>query len=219
MNVFVDQLIKVLEKIYHNPVLLESKEVDKEIKSKLNQSCNKGGQGSANKATPHEVHFANQLEQYGFQFLGKDKINEMNDGHYYIYQINGTQKSPDFSLVDIKKNKINTRYDFDLKHSNLSTIHFNDGWFNHDMIYVISYIAKKEKSILIGFGKDIPSEQENNKMTEIRKIKEDLNKQYKESDSNLRVVFRFANQYKCNFTMEQRNIFFQSLKKTLQKII
>jgi hypothetical protein len=215
------QLVNVLEGIYKNPSILENKEINKEINIKLNESCNKDGQGSGNKATPHEINFAQELEKENFQFLHKKflhkkNINQCVDGFYYVYQINGTQKAPDFSILDIKNSSIISRLDFDLKHSNTSGIVLNDGWFCNDTVYIISYQSEKKYNILVGLGQDIPKEEEHNTMMEIRKIKEELNKKYKSKENNLRVVFRFANHYKCNFSEEEKDTFFTKLKQSLE---
>ncbi len=196
------QITNLLEFIYENPDYLEKKNTDKDIEKRLNDSCDKNGQGSANKANDHEVNFAELLEKYEFKQETKKNLSCLPNGLYYIYQINGTQKAPDFTTIKVQDKIVIFRNDFDLKHSNSDTIYFNDGWFTDDIIYIINYSLKKKFKMIIGLGQNIRTEEENNQILEIRKIKEELNTKYKNSKTNLNIVFRFANQYKCNFTSE-----------------
>ena len=202
IHLYKNQLLELCEYIWYNPNFLEKKEVSSLIEKKLNDSCNRNGQGSANKANPHEINFAELLEKFEFYQTKKDTISTLDNGLYYIYQINGTQKAPDFTTFKIVDKKMVFRNDFDLKHSNCDTIYFNDGWFSDNIIYLINYSQKKEYKMMLGLGQNIRTEEEHNKILEIRKIKEELNTKYKNTKTNLNIVFRFANQYKCSFSDE-----------------
>jgi hypothetical protein len=99
---------------------------------------------------------------------------------------------------------MNKRFKFDLKHSSSKSFYFNDGWFEKDLIYVISWTSTnpKKNNVLIGYGDDIPTEEENLEMERFVQFKKDCNKQNKKVGS-LRKCVRFANQYSCErFTEE-----------------
>ena len=186
----------VLEKIYRNPDLLKACAAEKQ--AFLQSQGNSKAQGTGNKVTPQEACFANLLEEHGYAFL--EKKSAPIQTNYYKYQPNGTQKSPDFEVYDFELNKI---IKFDLKHSNSKSFYFNDGWFEKGLIYVISWsMSKTRNNVLIGYGDDIPTEEENIEMERFVKFKKNCNKQNKKVGS-LRKCVRFANQYSCQqFTEE-----------------
>lgn len=106
--------------------------------------------------------------------------------------------------------------DIDMKQSNSCKIVMNDGWFNDDTIYILSYQIKHKPLIVIGFGQDIPSSREKEKWAQILKIKQDLNNCDKVVDS-LQIYFRFANQYNCNkFTPEVITKYMVSISNVLK---
>lgn len=197
----------VLKSIQENPSLL--KRCMSEKQDFLQSQGNLKAQGSGNKVTDHEACFADILEANNFKFVSKKETSE--DSHYK-YQPNGTQKSPDFEVYDKDLKKT---FKFDLKHTNGKTFYFNDGWFEKDLIYVISWCSKKVDKVLIGYGDHIPSETENAEMISFIQFKKDCNKQNKKVGS-LRKCIRFANQYSCDtftdeFSLEKFKLVLASL--------
>lgn len=200
----------VLEKMYRNPDLLKGVAAEKQ--HFLQTQGNLKAQGSGNKVTPQEACFAEVLESHGYTFVSKKDIPiEIS---YYKYQPNGTQKSPDFEVFDSTLNK---KFWFDLKHSNSKSFYFNDGWFEKGLIYVISYSGGKDKNkILIGYGDDIPTEEENAEMARFVAFKKECNRENKKVGS-LRKCIRFANQYSCErFTPEFSDEKFNAVLKSME---
>lgn len=168
-------------------------------------------QGSGNKVTEQEACFAKLLQDNGYTFVTKREIPI--DINYYKYQPNGTQKSPDFEVFDREANR---KLKFDLKHTNSKTFYFNDGWFEKGLIYVISWSPKKDvNKVLIGYGDDIPTPEENAEMARFVQFKKDCNKENR-CVGSLRKYVRFANQYSCEmftdeFSTEKFNRVLESL--------
>lgn len=210
-TIFSTKMIRtVLEKISTNPDLL--KELSTEMQHFLQTQGNVKAQGSGNKATSQEACFASLLHEHGYVFLGKK--DAPIESSYYKYQPNGTQKSPDFEVFDSELNK---RMKFDLKHSNSKSFYFNDGWFEKDLIYIISWsLSKTRNNVLIGYGYDIPTEEENLEMERFVQFKKNCNRENKKVGS-LRKCVRFANQYSCErFTDEFSKDKFTSVLKSLE---
>jgi len=186
----------VLEKIHKNPDLLKAIATEKQ--AFLQTQGNVAAQGSGNKVTDQEACFASILEQHGYTFLRKKDIPiEVSS---YKYQPNGTQKSPDFEVYDRELDKT---IKFDLKHTNSKTFYFNDGWFEKGLIYVISWSpSKTQNNVLIGYGDDIPTTEEDDEMMRFIQFKKDCNRQNKKVGS-LRKCVRFANQYSCETFTEE----------------
>lgn len=198
----------ILTLIHQNPSLLK-KESDRQ--QFLQTQGNSVSQGTGNKVTAHEACFAELLDTHGFTFLAKKA--PCIETSWYKYQPNGTQKSPDFEVYD---SELKLRVKFDLKHTNSKSFYFNDGWFEKDLVYVISWSPKKGvNKVLIGYGHHIPTEEENSEMERFVKFKKDCNKQDKKVGS-LRKCVRFANQYSCEtftdeFTLEKFTLVVASL--------
>jgi hypothetical protein len=188
-----------------NPNELEKKNTT--MTSKLTGYMKSSGQGSANKVTDHEANIAEVFETNGFTLAPRRSLPEM-DGYYYVYQSGGSQQKGDFLLFWILDGEIKSKIILDAKHSNSKSIYLNDGWFETDTIYIVSFNAGTKKypkyTCLIGLGKDIPTESDSKVMSHIIEIKKELNKSKKTMLTNfLSVVFRFANQYSCKqFTDE-----------------
>lgn len=200
----------LLQKLYTNPDLLKT--CIPETEKFLQTQGNTKSQGTGNKVTAHEACFAKLLEDHGFTFIPKSVIPV--DLSYYKYQPNGTQKSPDFEVYD---KEINKTIKFDLKHSNSKSFYLNDGWFEKGIVYIISWSTNKSKNnVLIGYGDQIPTEEENLEMEKFVLFKKDCNKQNKKVGS-LRKFVRFANQYSCErFDEEYSNEKFNYVMKSLE---
>jgi hypothetical protein len=176
------------------------------------------GQGSSNKPTSHEAGIAIVLEAHGF-ILAHRKLNPTDAGYYYRYQGKGSQQKGDFELFWVKHGNIQSKLMLDAKHSNTKIIILNDGWFDEETIYIISYNAGTPKypkyACFIGLGRDIPTECDDKIMYLIRELKKELNRTKKTMLTNfLGIYFRFANQYSCTqFTEEFAQ---DRLRKTLE---
>lgn len=195
-----------------NPSDLEKK--NQTYVEKLSAYMKTSGQGSANKVTPHEANIAEVLERSGFALTPKKKLPS-EDGYYYVYQMGGSQQKGDFLLYWMLGGEMKSNIILDAKHSNSNSIYLNDGWFEPDTIYVLSFNSGTKKypknTCAIAIGQDIPTESDSKVMYHIIEIKKELNKSKKTMLTTfLSVVFRFANQYSCKqFTDEFRSDRFQ----------
>lgn len=181
-----------------------------EIKKKLHSQGDTESQGSGNQVTDQETCFAQTLEEHGFKY-SSPKVPATADGFYYIYQVNGTQRSIDFQayhwLNNVKRHQVN----FDLKHTKTDTFFLNDGWFHEGIIYIVSWMRRVseprkkkvvEPAIYIGLGQNIPTEEETVLYEKLCEIKRQCNTEYKGAGS-FHCYLRFANTYKCDrFTPE-----------------
>lgn len=185
----------VLRSIRENPNLLKQATT---LQQFLQSQGNMLAQGTGNKVTDQEAAFAQVLQDHGYIFVGKNDIPV--DVNYYKYQPNGTQRSPDFLVYDQQLNK---KLNFDLKHTTNKTFYFNDGWFEKGLIYIISWSLKRgTNKVMIGYGDDIPTEEENIEMIRFTQFKKDCNKQNKKVGS-LQKCIRFANKYSCELFTEE----------------
>jgi hypothetical protein len=181
-----------------------------EIKIKLHSQGDAASQGSGNQVTDQETCFAATLEERGFKYSSA-KVPPTEDGFYYIYQVNGTQRSIDFQAYDWFSGTKRRAVNFDLKHTKTDTFFLNDGWFHEGIIYVVSWMRRiseprkkkvVEPATFIAFGEHIPTEEEIALYTELCEIKKKYNTDYKGSGS-FHCYLRFANTYKCDrFTPE-----------------
>lgn len=119
---------------------------------------------------------------------------------YYIYQPNGSQQSIDFRIVEEGKTT-----DVDLKHTLTETFYLNDGWFQENVVYVITWGRRtspprarvvREAATFIGEGRTIPTEEESAFMTEMLAMKNKYNEDHRRV-GNLSPYVRFANKYSC----------------------
>ena len=181
-----------------------------DIKKKLHSQGDSASQGSGNQVTDQETCFAATLEDCGFKY-SSNKVLPTEDGFYYIYQVNGTQRSIDFQAFDWFSGTKRRAVNFDLKHTKTDTFFLNDGWFHEGIIYVVSWMRRiseprkkkvVEPATFIAFGEHIPTEEEIALYTELCEIKKKYNTDYKGSGS-FHCYLRFANTYKCDrFTPE-----------------
>ena len=210
----------VLDAIHKNPLLLcqTIPEMEKKLqrhagKVVLDEDQTSQAQGTGNKVTHQEASFAAVLENHGFILQAKDKEITVA-GKYYYYQLNGSQKSIDFRLVEHDGLKVIATTDFDLKHTVSDVFFLNDGWFHDNVIYIVSWKRKTseerkkrvvEPAIFIGLGQDIPTKEETALMEELLTIKKKYNTEFKGCGS-LCTYIRFANRYTCaRFTPEYTN--------------
>ena len=178
----------------------------------LHNLTGKDGQGSGNMPTNQEACFAFEALQHGFKFE-----NPTLDGGYIKYQPNGTQKSIDFVLIEKVGDLLNS-VEVDLKHTNTKTFYWNDGWFEQNVVYIISYTVKGTDRIYIGYGEETPTEQDSNEMKELVEFKKKWNLE-KKNTGFLKKYLRFANQYSCDqFTDEFSKEKFESIERRLTPI-
>ena len=178
----------------------------------LHNLTGKNGQGSGNMPTNQEACFAFEALQHGFKFE-----NPTLDGGYIKYQPNGSQKSIDFVLIEKVGDLLNS-VEVDLKHTNTKTFYWNDGWFEQNVVYIISYTVKGTDRIYIGYGEETPTEQDSLEMKELVEFKKKWNLE-KKNTGFLKKYLRFANQYSCDqFTDEFSKEKFESIELRLTPI-
>jgi len=175
----------------------------------LNAQGNPEAQGTGNKATDQEGAFAKLAQTHGFRFWPKGTPPPAEDGLYMCYQIQGTQKSGDFSLRKVIGGAVRADIVVDLKHTTSKSFYLNDGWFEDNVYYVISWNegtkGKPLQRAHIALGQDIPTEEERVFMRQLQAFKAQTNKDNKVVGS-LRPYVRFANQYSCaTFTREKES--------------
>jgi len=172
----------------------------------LNTQGNAEAQGTGNKATDQEAAFAFQAQTHGFHFWPKGSPPPTEDGIYYRYQIQGSQKPGDFALEKVVGGAVKAGLVFDLKHTLSKSFYLNDGWFHDDVTYIVSWNegtkGKPSNRTHIALGQDISTPEENAFMKELQAFKAEKNTATKLVGS-LRPYVRFANQYSCaRFTRE-----------------
>ena len=166
---------------------------------------NLDAQGNGNKVTEQEASFADLVIQRGFQFLAKG-APAPSSGLYYLYQVKGSQAGGDFGLREYQDSKPVKEVIIDLKHTLSKIFYLNDGWFENDVIYIISWnsgtAGKPLLKTHIALGQNIPTVEENAFMDSLKKMRSHANAENKRVGSLMPYV-RFANKYSCErFTPE-----------------
>ena len=210
-SMFSKTIQSFLSQLSKNPALLRREVAGlSDIKKRLYSQGDANSQGTGNQVTDQETCFAATLEECGFKYSSVIKPPAAA-GLYYIYQVNGTQRSIDFQAYDwvdgMKRGMVN----FDLKHTKTEIFFLNDGWFHENIVYVISWMRKTsaprkkkvvEAATFIALGQEIPTEEEVALYEELCAIKKKYNTDYKGAGS-FHCYLRFANTYKCDrFTPE-----------------
>ncbi len=216
-------LTNVFAAIRNDPSLLRQKLPT--MIAKLHSQGNAEAQGTGNMPTPQEASFAAVLESHGVVFQPHDAPPPTVPGFYYLYQVNGSQKSIDFRVFQSDGTKIVAAVDFDLKHTTGETFFLNDGWFHDNVVYIVTWNRKTslkgkkkttEAATFIGLGQDIPTAEEAEGMKMIQALKKKMNTDYKKIGS-LQIYVRFANQYSCaRFTPEYTEALYANVVKSLQ---
>jgi len=212
----------IFKQIHANPSLL--KQSVPEISAKLQSQAKENTQGTGNKVTEQEASFASILESNKIQFQPKNAPLPTVPGSYYLYQLNGSQKSIDFRVFTTDGKTMLSKVDLDLKHTGSDVFFLNDGWFHKDVVYIVTWARRtsaprkrlqSEVATFIGLGQDIPTAEETALMTELQKIKKTCNTDFKGAGS-LCTFVRFANRYKCErFTPDFTELCFGKVKEFL----
>jgi hypothetical protein len=164
--------------------------------------------GFGNAPTDQEASFAIEAEKLGFKFIPNTETPR--EGLFYKYQLNGSQSKIDFVLYEGSKS-----VKLDLKSGKNESFYWNDGWFEKDVVYVISYKSKKVERIYIGLGHESYEECDNLAWNTIRETIKNMNKEAKNTKF-LKIYNRLANQYSCKqFTPEFTEERFNSVIKFL----
>jgi len=209
MSSFYSRVITLLNFASRNPSRLE--EIHPAMIEKLTRSGSGTGQGLGNKLPPHEAAMAVILEEHNWK-LQSDETN----GFVYKHQVNGTQQSLDFRLMELKEGVVVNSLDMDLKHGGEgagAVIFLNDGKFLNDVIYVMSYTrllprvrgqsrCTRENVCVIALGQDIMSDNDKALLERRFAFIREANAESETTD-DLVLYLRSANQYKCRrFTPE-----------------
>ena len=219
MSAFRSPVSKLFEYLRSTPSALEEKHPA--MKMKLDAYCGKG-QGLGNKCNDQEACFAVICEVNGWTL----RPESPEDGFYYTYQAQGTQKAIDFQLMYIEDGEVIDSVNIDLKHSAKEAIFLNDGSFLTDVVYVISFtrlLAKpkgqrkcpREQVCVIALGQDVLSEKDRSALEHRFAILKQMNS-VKEDLDFLVMYVRNANQYSCKiFTPEFTEECFQKTQSWL----
>jgi hypothetical protein len=196
----------MLEYILKNPQALKRK--CPELILRLQSQGKEDTDGTGNKVTNHEAAFAQILNEFGFEWIPKKKKDDHlptlpKEGHYYIYQANGTQQAIDFRLLYIANNTIKTSVDIDCKYTTNNKVFLNDGWFEKDIMYVMTWNSSKtDTHTFVGIGSSFTTPEEILAMEKHREQKKKLNECVKKV-GNLYFYIRSANQFSLKgFTPE-----------------
>jgi len=194
---FHDTVYSILQSVSSDPGLLKRSLPG--MVDFLWRQGNADAQGTGNKVTDQEASFADLLTQRGFQFLAKG-APAPSSGLYYLYQLKGSQAGGDFGLREYKDNKPMKEVIIDLKHTLSKIFYLNDGWFENDVIYIISWnsgtAGKPVLKTHIALGQNIPTGEENTFMATLKKMRSTTNSDNKRVGSLIPYV-RFANKYSC----------------------
>lgn len=209
-----------------NPALLEREPV--EMMARLKRHCNTRGQGSANPVTRHEACIAEVLETHGLHLAPERNVVPAEDGMYFWYQPGGTQQKGDFIVFAAKGGASIHSITLDAKHSNGTTIYLNDGTFEKDVVYIISFTrilprlkgqrkGERENVCIIALGQFVMTEEDRDRLIRWREEIRRLNS-LDMGDGSLRLYARSANQYTCDkrFTHEFTA---ECLRQTLASLV
>lgn len=188
-----------------NPAILEEDPV--EMMSRLKRHCDTHGQGSANPVTRHEGCIAVVLEASGIRLAPERNVVPAENGVYFWYQAGGTQKKGDFTAFCAIDGVATESVILDAKHSNGTTIYLNDGTFETDVVYIISFTrilpkvkgqrrGERENVCVIALGQDVMSEEDRARLVRWREEIRRLNS-LDMGDGSLCLYARSANKYEC----------------------
>jgi hypothetical protein len=201
----------IFNEIYNDPSLLKSSYPA--MKLFLHSKGDTTSQGSGNPPTDQEAAFATLVESHGYEYLDNTK-DPPEEGYYYKYQLGGSQRSKDFMLIE-KDADTTKQVMIDLKHTKSKSFYLNDGWFDKDTVYIVSWTHKKNIKVFIGLGQDIPTSEETERMAKLNEVKKSFNTDNSKTGS-LRIYMRYANQYSCEkFTEEFSENKFKSVLEFL----
>lgn len=188
-----------------NPALLERDPI--EMMSRLKHHCDTQGQGSANPVTRHEGSIADVLEASGIKLASERNVVPAANGMYFWYQAGGTQQKGDFTTFCAIDGTVTETVILDAKHSNGTTIYLNDGTFETDVVYIISFTrilprvkgqrrGERENVCVVALGQDVMSEEDRARLVRWREEIRRLNS-LDMGDGSLCLYARSANKYEC----------------------
>jgi hypothetical protein len=200
MSAFRTPVSELFSILRNNPKLLEEKHP--EMKKKLDAYCGKG-QGLGNKCSDQEACFAVLCEANKWTLRPEDA----EDGFFYTYQAQGTQKAIDFQLMYMEDGEVIESVNIDLKHSDKDAIFLNDGSFLENVVYVISFTrllprvkgqraCPREQVCVIARGQDVMTEKDRMALEKRFALLKELNT-VKEDLDYLVLYARNANQFSC----------------------
>ncbi len=198
-------LRSALEVMYSNPSVLEQKPT--EMMARLRAHYKSQGQGSANPVTPHEACIASVLEDHGFLLTSQRNVVPEQNGLYMWYQPDGTQRKGDFVVFESKEGRISRSITLDAKHGSGTIIYLNDGTFEKDVIYIVSFTRilpkvkgqrkrDRKNECMIGIGQDVMSEEDCLRLVRWREEIRRLNT-LDMGEGSLCLYARSANKYEC----------------------
>lgn len=170
--------------------------------------------GFGNAPQDQEACFAAEAEKAGFQFLPKG-VEPPGDGGFYKYQLHGSQQGIDFMLTEVLGGVVKN-VELELKSGKGMSFYWNDGWFQKDVIYLISYKQTKVNKLYIGYGDESYTKDDNEAWLTVRSVIKTMNSLPKKT-TYLRIYNRLANQYSCKqFTDEFSAERWASVEKRLE---
>lgn len=206
-NIFRTSIINSLDYMNKNPGTLE--EHPTVMTDRLIEYMETNGQSSANEVKAHEACLAVIFEANGFKLATRNMV-PADDGMYYWYQPAGSQKSGDFLLFRSEGGTKKDEVLFDAKHTNNTTFKLNDGWFNKDTVYIISFRIATGRGLprkmicFVGLGQHISTVKDTEANDECNRLKKAWNAMRKNIKTDfLSIYFRLANGYSTKqFTPE-----------------
>lgn len=209
-----------------NPALLEREPA--EMMTRLKRHCDTRGQGSANPVTRHEACIAEVLETHGLRLAPERNAVPAEDGLYFWYQAGGTQQKGDFVVFTAEGGVSTYSITLDAKHSNGTTIYLNDGTFEKDVVYIISFTrilprakgqrkGERENVCVVALGQCVMTEEDRARLVRWREEIRRLN-EMDTGDGSLSLYARSANKYTCDkrFTHEFTA---ECLRQTLASLV
>ena len=162
------------------------------------------------KAQLNEIAFMFILEENGF-------CNDSKSELAYVYQPNGLQKTPDFRLIKYTDNIITESLDIEMKGSKSKNIYLNDGTFEDNIIYIITFIEQKKYNCLIAYGRDILTDKDRECLKKRRELIREVNDGIKQETDFLKLYLRSANTYSCKqFTCDFIDKCFKNVEESIQ---
>lgn len=176
------------------------------------------------RVTIQEVCFTQLLMENGFRFRSKyssEDEEHQEEGLIFQFQLNGSQQGPDFTLgwfVNEDTGMVSPLA-VELKSSRKANLSMNDGWFQENVIYLLSWYQSKLPRVHIGMGHHIRTEADHRFFLRLRQLQQEQNRKIREEKSKNPEIFiqptqRASNHYPCSrFTPDLQRHHLQLLEK------